>query len=80
MKTNIKDIYKYMLDNGRFYTVKTKNKEYYNVLCLNKGLNNGESRIIYLWNLNNLEVMFILGTIQNKDIQQVTEQEEFIYW
>lgn len=79
MKTPIKEVYKYMLDNCKYYTVTTTKNNYYNVLILNYGCCSGSSRLVYLMNINELEVCIILATIKNKDIQQVQEQKGFIY-
>ena len=80
MKTNIKDIYKYMLDNCKYYTVTTTQQTYYNVLIINYACCSGSSRLVYLMNINDVEVFIILASIKNKDIQQVQEQEKFIYF
>lgn len=79
MKTNIKDIYKYMLDNCKYYTVRTRQQTYNNVIMLNYACCNGSSSIVYLMNLNDLEMLIIHTTEENKDIQEVQEQEGFIY-
>lgn len=80
MKTKIKEVYKYMLDNCKYYTVTTTENTYYNVLILNYACCSGSSRLVYLTNINELEVFIISATIKNKDIQQIKEQEKFIYF
>ena len=68
-----------MLENARFYTVTTKQQTYYNVLIINYGCCDGSSSIVYLMNINDLEMLIIHTTEDNKDIQEVQEQEHFIY-
>ena len=78
MKTRITGIYKYMLDNAKYYTITTKEKTYFNVISLNYACLDGHSRFIYLWPLDDLEVCFITGSTRNSDIKQIQEQEKFI--
>lgn len=80
MKTPIKDIYKYVLNNARFYIVRTKQQVYNNVLIINYACCSGYSRLIYLTNINAVEVFIITASIKNTDILQVQEQEKFIYF
>lgn len=68
-----------MLDNGHYYTVKTTQQTYNNVLCLNYACLNGYSRFIYLQPLDELEVYIITSSIKNNDIKQIQEQEKFIF-
>ena len=75
----MKEVYKYMLEHAKFYTVKTKQQVYNNVLILNYSCCNGYSRLIYLTNINAVEVFIITASIKNSNIQQVQEQESFIY-
>ena len=79
MKKNIKSIYKYMLENAKYYTVQTKEKTYFNVISLNYACLDGFSSFVYLRPLDNIEVSIIVGSTKNSDIKQIQEQENFIY-
>ena len=77
MKTPITSIYKYMLNNTKFYKLETSNKTYYNVIFMNKGITG--SAFIYIFNIDNIEALIIRGEEANRDIIDIKEQEEFIY-
>lgn len=80
MKTQIKEVYKYLLDNCKYYTVTTNKNTYYNVIFINYSCCNGYSSIIYIMNINNIEMLSIHTSEKNTDILQVKEQEKFIYF
>ena len=80
MKTPITQVYKYMLENAKFYAVTTKQQGYNNVLFINYACCSGYSRLIYLTNINAVEVFIITASIKNTDILQVQEQDGFIYF
>lgn len=78
MKTQIKQVYKYMLKNTKFYTLKTSDKTYYNVIFMNKGIKG--SSFIYVFNIDSIECLIIRGEELNRDIIGIQEQENFIYF
>ena len=77
MKTEITNIYKYMLNNAKYYTIQTADKTYYNVIFINKGIKG--SSFIYIFNIDSIECLIIRGEEANRDIINIKEQEEFIY-
>lgn len=79
MKTSIKGVYKYLLDNCKYYTLTSKEKTYYNVICINYACLDDYSNFVYLWSLDRVEACIINGSVKNSDIKQIQEQEKFIY-
>lgn len=77
MKVKIKNVYKYFLKNTKFYTLKTADKTYYNVIFINRGIKG--SAFIYIFNIDSIECLIIRGEEANRDIIDIREQEEFIY-
>ena len=77
MKIKIEDLYKYFLNNTKFYKLKTADKTYYNVIFINKGIKG--SAFIYIFNIDSIEALIIRGEEANRDIINIKEQEEFIY-
>ena len=77
-KIKIKDLYRYFLKNTKFYTLKTSDKTYYNVIFINKGLKG--SAFIYIFNIDDIEALIIRGEEANRDIIDIQQQEKFIYF
>ena len=78
MKIKIKDLYKYFLKNTKFYKLETADKTYFNVIFINKGIKG--SAFIYIFNIDNIECLIIRGEEANRDIINIKEQENFIYF
>lgn len=77
MKIKIKDLYKYFLNNTKFYKLETSDKTYYNVIFINKGIKG--SAFIYIFNIDNIEALIIRGEELNRDIIDIQQQDKFIY-
>ena len=78
MKIKIKDLYKYMLKNAKYYKLETADKTYYNVIFMNKGIKG--SSFIYIFNIDAIECLIIRGEELNRDIIDIKEQQKFIYF
>ena len=78
MKIKIKDLYRYFLNTSKFYKLETSDKTYYNVIFMNKGIKG--SSFIYIFNIDDIECLIIRGEELNRDIIDIQEQENFIYF